>query len=366
VGFLLSGLGISDELQRGALFGGEVHAMRPGWFNTVAIVAVVVALALLGFGNLKAGKGTALLNVSYAPTEELYTALDRQFVAKYEKEHGEKLAINQSHGGSARQAQAVVNGLDADVVTLALPSDVDVLSKSGLIAQNWAQRLANNSQPYSSTIVFVVRKGNPKAIKDWPDLIRAGVTIVTPNPKSSGNGKLSFLAAWGSVIYRGGTEDQARDFVTRLYQHVSVLGASATDSTNTFAYDAVGDVHLTWENEALREIQDMKGELEVVYPPVSIHAEPSVTWVDANVARHKTTDEAKAYLEFLYTDPAQETLAKYGYRPINQTILNKHANRLPAIRVFPISLIAKDWGDAQTKFFAENAVFDLIYKGPNK
>jgi sulfate/thiosulfate-binding protein len=340
--------------------------MRPKWLNSVAIVAIASALLLLVLGNRGADKGTVLLNVSYAPTEELLTDLDQQFVTRYEKESGEKLAIKQSHGGSSRQAQAVVGGLDADVVTLALPSDVDVLSKRGLIPQNWAQRLPNNSQPYSSTIVFVVRKGNPKAIKDWPDLLRPGVSIVTPNPKTSGNGKLSFLAAWGSVIYGGGTEDQARDFVTRLYQHVSILGISATDSAASFAYDNVGDVHLTWENEALQEAQNSKGELEVVYPLVSIHAEPSVAWVDANVARHKTSEEAKAYLEFLFTDPAQETLAKYGYRPINQNILDKHVDRLPAIRLFPITLIAKNWEDAQAKFFAENAIFDIIYRPTNK
>ncbi len=321
---------------------------------------------MLVLGNRRADKGIVLLNVSYAPTEELLTDLDQQFVAKYERESGKNLAIKQSHGGSSRQAQAVIGGLDADVVTLALPSDVNMLSKRGLIPQNWATRLPNNSQPYSSTIVFVVRKGNPKAIKDWPDLIRPDVTIVTPNPKTSGNGKLSFLAAWGSVIYRGGTEDQARDFVTRLYQRVSILGLSATDSTASFAYDKVGDVHLTWENEALRETQDVKGELEVVYPPVSIRAEPSVAWVDANVVRHRTADEAKAYLEFLYTDPAQETLAKYGYRPVNQNILNKHVDRLPPIQFFPITLIAKDWEDAQAKFFAENAIFDVICRPTNK
>jgi sulfate/thiosulfate transport system substrate-binding protein len=336
--------------------------MRPRWLNTVAIAAVAGAVLLLGIGNGRAARGAALLNVSYAPTQELYDDLDQQFIKAYQEQHGEKLAIKQSHGGSSRQALAVVGGLDADVVTLALPSDVDVLSKHGLISPDWAQRLNNNSQPYTSTIVFVVRKGNPKGIKDWPDLVLPGVAIVTPNPKTSGNGKLSFLAAWGSVLYRGGTEDDARDFVTRLYQHVALLGASATDSSSSFAYDAVGDVHLTWENEAVREVQESKGQLEIVYPPVSIHAEPSVAWVDANVARHHTTEESKAYLEFLYTDAAQETLAKYGYRPINQNILNKHADRLPPIRVFPITLIAKDWEDAQTKFFADYAIFDAIHE----
>jgi sulfate transport system substrate-binding protein len=340
--------------------------MKPKWFNAIAIIAVVLALLLLWLGNRESGKETALLNVSYAPTEELFTDLDQQFVVKYEKQYGKKLRINQSHGGSSRQARAVVGGLDADVVTLALPSDVDVLSQHNFIPRDWAQRLPNNSQPYTSTIVFVVRKGNPKAIRDWPDLIRPGIAIITPNPRTSGNGKLSLLAAWGSVIYRGGSPDQARDFITQLYQHVPLLGTGATDSTATFAYDKVGDVHLTWENEALRETQDLKGELEIIYPSVSIRAEPSVAWVDVNVARHQTADYAKAYLEFLFTEPAQETLAKYGYRPINPEILKRHVDRLPPIQLFSITLIARDWADAQAIFFADNALFDAIYKSASQ
>jgi sulfate transport system substrate-binding protein len=336
--------------------------MKTKWLNTFALVAVAIAIALVAIHNFDFNTSRELLNVSYAPTGDLYNAINHQFSAEYAKQNGTSLTIKQSHGGSSRQAKAVVNGLEADVVTLALPSDVDSLRKQGLLPDGWAQRLPNNSQPYTSTIVFVVRKGNPKAIKDWPDLISPGIEVVTPNPKTSGNGKLSLLAAWGSIIYRGGTEDQARDYIKELYRHVSVLGASATDATATFAYDKVGDAHLTWENEALREVEESKGELEIVYPPVSIRAEPSVAWIDANVARHKTEAYAKAYLEFLFTDEAQETIAEHGYRPFNAGILNKHLDRLPNLDLFPITLIAKDWDDAQTKFFADNAIFDVIYK----
>src|SRR5580658_3047721 len=208
----------------------EPSLMRTAWLNAFALAAVAIAITLVVITNLAGYTSTQLLNVSYDPTRELFRDLNQQFVEKYFTETGRKLTIQQSHGGSSRQTRAVMDGAPADVVTLASPSDVDALCKRGLIADGWAERLPNNSQPYTSTIVFVVRKGNPKLIKDWPDLLRPGVSIVTPNPKTSGNGKLSFLAAWGSVIYRGGTEDQARDFVTRLYQHVSILGVSATDS----------------------------------------------------------------------------------------------------------------------------------------
>jgi sulfate/thiosulfate transport system substrate-binding protein len=336
--------------------------MKTKWLNLFALVAALVSVVLVVARNLDLNHAHELLNVSYAPTGDLYHAINQQFVAEYAKQNGISLTVKQSHGGSARQAKAVIGGLKADVVTLALPSDVESLHKQGLIADGWTQRLPNNSQPYTSTIVFVVRKGNPKAIKDWPDLISPRVEVVTPNPKTSGNGKLSLLAAWGSVIHNGGTEEQARDYIKQLYQHVSVLGTSATDSKATFAYDKTGDVHLTWESEALGEVSDAKGELEIIYPSVSIRAEPSVAWVDANVAQHKTETYAKAYLQFLFTDKGQEILAKQGYRPFNTEILNKHLNTLPKLDLFPITLIAKDWDDAQAKFFADNAIFDLIYK----
>jgi sulfate transport system substrate-binding protein len=214
--------------------------------------------------------------------------------------------------------------------------------------------------------VFVVRKGNPRNIKDWPDLVRPGVSVITPNPKTSGNGKLSVLAAWGSVVYRGGTETQALQYLKELYQHVPVLDTGARDATNTFTQEKLGDVHLTWENEALLETEEYRGDLEIVYPPVSIRAEPSVAWVDANVARRKTESYAKAYLEFLFTDQAQETIAQHGYRPINSETLKKHANRLPPIDLFPVTILAKDWDDAQQKFFADNSIFDVIHPGQTK
>jgi len=334
--------------------------MKISWTDALAIVAAGVAAALIISANIEGDQSNQLLNVSYDPTRELFKDLNEQFVSRYEHETGKRLTIKQSHGGSSHQARAVIDGLQADVVTLALYSDVDALRKRGLIPDGWEKRLPHDSQPYSSTIVFVVRKGNPKAIKDWPDLARPGVSVITPNPKTSGNGKLSVLAAFGSVIYRGGSDKQAQDYLKKLYQNVPVLGNGARDSTTTFAEEKTGDVQLTWENEALLETDESKGDLEVVYPPVSIQAEPSIAWVDANVSRRKTEAYAKAYLQFLYTDQAQETMAAHGYRPINPDALKRH--RFPSIDLFPITLIAKDWDEAQTKFFSDNGIFDLVYK----
>lgn len=335
--------------------------MRTAWLNPIALAAVAIAVTLVVFKNVAGNTSTQLLNVSYDPTRELFQDLNSQSINKYFKETGKRLVIQQSHGGSSRQAKAVIDGAPADVVTLALSSDVDALRKRGLIAENWFQRLPNNSQPFTSTIVFVVRKGNPRAIRDWPDLIRPGISVITPNPKTSGNGKLSVLAAWGSVIFRGGTELQALEYLKQLYQHVPVLDTGSRDATNTFTQEKLGDVHLTWENEAQLESAEYKGEVEIVYPPVSIRAEPSVAWVDANVTRRKTTAYAKAYLEFLFTDQAQEAIARHGYRPINPEILKKHADQLPQITLFPVAILAKDWDDAQRKFFADNGIFDVIH-----
>jgi sulfate/thiosulfate-binding protein len=335
--------------------------MKRTWTSVLPLLAIVAAVALVFFGNVDNEKSVQLLNVSYDPTRELFQDINRQFALKYEQDTGQKLTIKQSHGGSSRQAHAVVDGLEADVVSLALPSDIDLLRKDGLISNEWTERLPNHSQPFTSMIVFVVRKGNPKAIKDWSDLVRPDVAVITPNPKTSGNGKLSLLAAWGSILYRGGTEEQARDFLRRLYQNVPVLGTGARDSTITFTQDKIGDVHLTWENEARFETQDSQGELETVYPPVTIRAEPSVAWVDKNVERRKTERYARAYLEFLFSRPAQETMARYGYRPVDPDVLREYAGRLPAVQLFSVTLIAKDWDDAQEKFFADNGVFDLIY-----
>lgn len=334
--------------------------------TVLPLLAVVAAVALVYFGNIDDDRSIQLLNVSYDPTRELFQELNQQFVSKYQRETGQKVTIKQSHGGSSRQAQAVIEGLAADVVSLALPSDIELLRRNGLIGNGWSDRLPNHSQPFTSMIVFVVRKGNPKEIKDWPDLVRPDVSVITPNPKTSGNGKLSLLAAWGSIIYRGGSEAQARDYLKRLYQNVSVLGTGARDSTITFTQDKIGDVHLTWENEAQLEIQDSSGELDIVYPPVTIRAEPSVAWVDKNVKRRKTEGYAKAYLEFLFSRSAQETIARYGYRPVDPEVHPEYAARLPDVQLFPITLIAKDWEDAQQKFFADSGVFDLIYTPRSK
>lgn len=331
------------------------------WINTFALVSLALAVGLVTLANIDIEKTNSLLNVSYDPTRELFKDINRQFIAQYQHQTGLKLNIQQSHGGSSRQSRAVIDGLKADVVSFALFPDVDALRKRGLIAQDWSKRLPHDSQPFSSTIVFVVRKGNPKKIHDWPDLVNGDVSIITPNPKTSGNGKLSVLAAWGSVIYRGGNEKQAREYLARLYQHVQVLDVGSRGSTTTFADEKLGDVHLTWENEALLEAENSGGELQIVYPTVSIRAEPSLAWVDANVLGTRREAFAKAYLQFLFTDQAQETIARNGYRPINEEILHRHAGRLPPINLFPIALLGKTWDDVYRKFFDENAIFDSIY-----
>jgi sulfate/thiosulfate transport system substrate-binding protein len=325
----------------------------------MAFVGVAAGCAGEGPGG---GKTVALLNVSYDPTRELWRDLNARFVPRYEAETGTRVEIKQSHGGSGTQARAVIDGLDADVVTLALWSDTDAIRKKGLLADGWEERLPHRSLPYFSTIVFVVRKGNPKGVKDWPDLIRPGVEIITPNPKTSGNGKLSFLAAWGAVRQRGGSEQEAREFVARLYKQTPVLDSGARGSTTTFAQKKIGDVHLTWENEAHLEVQESAGELELVYPPRSIRAEPHVAVVDANVDRKGTRAAAEAYLKFLYTEEAQEVIARHHYRPIDEAVRAKHADALPPVELFPVTAVARDWDEAQQKFFADGGVFDELYK----
>jgi sulfate/thiosulfate-binding protein len=333
----------------------------------LTVVGSIAALVwLLAVNGSRDARTVELLNVSYDPTRELWRDLNTEFIARYEKETGIKLTIQQSHGGSGSQARAVIDGLEADVVTLALWSDTDALRKRGLLVSGWEERLPNRSLPYFSTIVFVVRKGNPKGIKDWPDLVRPGIEIITPNPKTSGNGKLSFLAAWGAVIQRGGAEEEAKQFVTELYRRVHVLDTGARGSTVTFAQRKIGDVHLTWENEAHLEVQESGEELELVYPPRSIRAEPHVAVVDANVDRKGTRAAAEAYLKFLYTEEAQEVIARHFYRPSNPAVLRKHAARFPEIELFPVTALVRDWDEAQQKFFSERGVFDQIYQSKGK
>jgi sulfate/thiosulfate-binding protein len=334
--------------------------------NIVGIAAIVVAAGLIAVHNLQRDTSpNQILNVSYDPTRELYAAIDKNFVDEYRKQTGVTVEVKQSHGGSGRQTSDVIAGKQkADVVSLALPSDVEALRKRGLVAADWQQRLPNHAVPYTSTIVFVVHKDNPKGIHDWPDLVKDDVEIVNPDPRTSGNGKLSVLAAWGAVTTRGGSEDQATDFVRSLLSHVVAADPGARSAAITYSVEKVGDVHLTWENEALREVAENKNELEIVYPPVSIRAEPAVAWVDANVDNKKTASFAKAYLEYLYTDAAQETAAQYGYRPIKPEILAKHKDRLPPIELFPISAVAKNWNDAREKFFGNNGIYDVVSSAP--
>jgi sulfate/thiosulfate-binding protein len=332
------------------------------YLNLLSIALVAAAATAVVAKNVEHPRGEGrLINVSYDPTRELYGAVNRRFAAVYQARTGQKVTVTQSHGGSSRQAKAVAEGADADVLTLALSSDIELVRKRGLIAAGWASRLPNGSSPYTSTIVFVVRRGNPAKIHDWPDLVKPNVSIVTPSPKTSGNGKLAFLAAWGSVLARGGDEDAARTFLASLYDHVVALDPGARAATIAFSEDKVGDVQLTWENQALLEVSDSAGALEIVYPPTSLRAEPAVAWVDANVDRRGTRALAQAYLEFLFTDEGQELVAENGYRPYREDILKKHADRLPPLDLFPVTLVARDWNDAQEKFFSDGGVFDTLH-----
>jgi sulfate transport system substrate-binding protein len=331
---------------------------KPTWRKITVAAAVLATLA----GRPAAGEALELLNVSYDPTRELWRALNAAFIPKYQQATGTELTIRQSHGGSGTQARAVIDGLEADVVTLAMFPDTDAIRKAGQIEAGWEKRLPNNSLPYTSTIVFVVRKGNPKGIKDWPDIVKPGVQIVTPNPKTSGNGKLSFLAAWGAVTERGGSQPEALAFVTKLYEQTPVLDLGARAATTTFVQKKIGDVHLAWENEARLEVEEARGEVELVYPPISILAEPHVAWVDGNVKRRGTEAAAKAYLEFLYTDEGQEIIAKHFYRPTNPTVLEKHRASFPDVKLFPVTAVARSWEDATDKYFGDGKLFDSFYK----
>ncbi len=336
------------------------------WMMIAALLAGLPSAGCEQSGSATTGGGARrrpveLLNVSYDPTRELWRDLNAIFVPAYNEKGNVRLSIRQSHAGSSSQARSVIDGLEADVVTLAMWTDTDAIREKGLIADGWEARLPEKSLPYFSTIVFVVRKGNPKAIKEWTDLVRDDVEVVTPNPKTSGNGKLSFIAAWGSVVVTGGSEDEAQALVTKIYNNTPVLDTGARAATTTFAQKGIGDVHLTWENEAHLEVQESNGELELVYPARSIRAEPQVTVVDANVDRHGTRDLANAYLNFLYTDEAQRLIGQHFYRPIDDEIRAEYAATLPSIELFSITEISGSWAEANQRFFSEGGVFDRIY-----
>lgn len=326
---------------------------------------LMLAGALGTLAGCQSGRSerNALLNVSYDPTRELWRDVNRAFADSHLSEHGERVTVHQSHGGSSTQARAVIDGLYADIVTLASFLDTDAIAKRGLIAENWLNRLPNRSLPFTSTIVFVVRAGNPKQIRDWPDLVRPGVAPITPNPKTSGNGYLAFFAAWGSILLRGGSRAEAVDYVRTLYRAVPVLDSGARGSAVTFVRREIGDVHLAWENEAALEVRESRGKLEIVHPPISILAEPHVTLVDQNVDAKGTRAIAERFLHFLYRDEAQRIIARHHMRPISSALLREEAARFPAIERFPITAIAQSFSAAHRELIAEGGVFDSIY-GP--
>jgi sulfate transport system substrate-binding protein len=325
--------------------------------------ARLVTLALVALAG-SAQAQDQLLNVSYDPTRELYQDVNAAFARAWKAKTGRDATINQSHGGSGKQGRAVIDGLDADVVTLALAGDIDAIAEKGkLLPSNWQTRLPNNSTPSTSTVVFVVRKGNPKGIKDWDDLIRPGLRVVTPNPKTSGGARWNYLAAWGYALRKaGGDEATAKAFVSKLYLNVPVLDSGARGSTTTFAQRRIGDVLIAWENEALLLVNELgKGQFEIVAPSVSILAEPPVALVDKNVDKHGTRAAAEAYLGFLYTDEAQELAARRYYRPRSPAVLEKYAAQFPRLPLFTIDEVFGGWKVAQRKHFDDNGVFDQIY-----
>lgn len=324
----------------------------------------VTALLAVRIGHAHANQIT-ILNASYDSTRELYQAINAQFEKDWKAKTGDDVTVNQSHGGSGKQARAVIDGLDADVVTLALAGDIDAIAaKAGSLPSNWQSRLPDDSCPYTSTIVLLVRKGNPKHIRDWDDLVKPGVAVITPNPKASGGARWNFLAAWGYALkHNGGDESKAAAFVGALYRNVPVLDSGARGSTTTFVQRDLGDVLIAWEDEALMAIKLFGADkFEIVYPSVSILAEPPVAWVDKVDRRRGTEAIAKAYLEFLYTPAAQEIIAQNFFRPRDQSVLARHASQFPSMNLLTIDSDFGGWKSAQSKFFADGGVFDRIYR----
>ena len=331
------------------------------FLRTLAAIAAFFALPLS-----PASAQTTLLNVSYDPTRELYQEINAAFVKQWKDKGGGDLAIRQSHGGSGKQTRSVLDGLPGDVVTLALAYDVDALAGRKLVAADWQKRLPNNAAPYSSTIVFLVRKGNPLQIRDWPDLVRPGVGVVTPNPKTSGGARWNYLAAWGFALKQpGGDEGRARDFVKKLFAQVKVLDSGARGSLTSFTERGIGDVLLAWENEAHLAVKELgAGRFEIVTPSVSILAEPPVAVVDKVVDKRGTRKEAEAYLRFLYSAEAQEIAARHHYRPVDAAVSARHAKQFAAVKLLGIDEMFGGWQRAQKTHFADGGVFDQITSQP--
>ena len=326
-----------------------------------SLLALIFAVATLAGAS---AKDITLLNVSYDPTRELYTAVNKAFADQWKSKTGDTVKIKQSHGGSGKQARSVIDGLDADVVTLALAYDVDAIAeKAKLFPADWQKRLPQNSAPYTSTINFLVRKGNPKGIKDWDDLIKPGVSVITPNPKTSGGARWNYLAAWGYALRTQGDAAKAQAFVGALYKNVPVLDSGARGATTTFAQRDIGDVLISWENEAFLALKEFGADkFEIVTPSVSILAEPPVTVVDKVVKRHGTQAVAQAYLDFLYTDEGQDIIGQNFYRPRSEKATAKYAATFPKVSLFTIDEVFGGWQKAQKEHFNDGGIFDQIYK----
>ncbi|MGA8310499.1 MAG: sulfate ABC transporter substrate-binding protein [Terriglobales bacterium] len=332
------------------------------------LLVVVGSIQFLSMQGAAQSSPVSLLNVSYDPTRELYQDFNQAFAKYWKAKTGQTVIVEQSHGGSSKQARAVIDGLQADVVTLALAYDIDAISQNAsLLPADWQTRLPQNSTPYASTIVFLVRKGNPKQIKDWDDLVKPGVSVITPNPKTSGGARWNYLGAWAYALkLPGGSEVKARDFVSRLYQNVPVLDSGARGSTTTFAQRGIGDVLIAWENEAFLSIKELGSDkVEIVVPSQSILAEPPVSIVDKVVDKKGTRTVAQAYLEYLYTPEGQEIAAKNYYRPRLESVAKKYASTFPKIKLVTIDEVFGGWQKAQKTHFADGGVFDQIYQ-PNQ
>jgi sulfate transport system substrate-binding protein len=328
--------------------------------NSIRIFATV----LLGATALSSlAKDIKLLNVSYDPTRELYQEVNAAFAKHWQAKTGDKVVVQQSHGGSGKQARSVIDGLEADVVTLALAYDIDAIAEKGkLLPADWQKRLPNNSAPYTSTIVFLVRKGNPKGIRDWDDLAKPGIAVITPNPRTSGGARWNYLAAWGYALKMlGNDETKARDFLTRIFKNVPVLDTGARGATTTFVQRGIGDVLIAWENEALLSLKESgKGDFEIVVPSVSILAEPPVAWVDKVTTRRGTKAVAQAYLEYLYTPEGQEIAGRHFYRPRSEAALQKFAANFPKVSTFTIDEMFGGWQKAQKIHFGDGGIFDQV------
>ena len=330
------------------------------------LAAALLALAPLAPSAHAGGQRSAtILNVSYDPTRELYVDYNQAFAKYWRAKMGGSLSVQQSHGGSGKQSRSVIEGLEADVVTLALAYDVDAISRAGLISPNWMGRLPYHSAPYTSTIVFLVRKGNPKRIRDWDDLARPGVGVITANPKTGGGARWNYLAAWGYMLKKTkGDQRTARAFVSKIYKNVPVLDSAARASTNTFLQRGIGDVLIAWENEAILAAREFgPDKVQIVVPSMSILAEPSVSVVDRVASRHGTTQVATEYLKYLYSPEGQEIAARHYYRPRNAAVAKKYANQFPKLRLFTIDDVFGGWFNAQRTHFNDGGVFDQIYGG---